>query len=103
MIPTGFRLAASNAADTVHDRGAGVPVLSPGRCHPALTVLTLVELGESLAGPSAPGRTRTCDQVLRRHLLCPLSYGRSDEPSQVTGEDAYQTRPVLRRGFTATA
>src|SRR4051794_29016745 len=27
----------------------------------------------------APGRTRTCDQVLRRHLLYPLSYGRSTE------------------------
>src|SRR4051795_5299947 len=25
----------------------------------------------------APGRDRTCDQVLRRHLLYPLSYGRS--------------------------
>ncbi len=25
---------------------------------------------------SAPGRTRTCGQVLRRHLLYPLSYGR---------------------------
>jgi hypothetical protein len=25
---------------------------------------------------SAPGRNRTCDQVLRRHLLYPLSYGR---------------------------
>ena len=24
----------------------------------------------------APGRDRTCDQVLRRHLLYPLSYGR---------------------------
>lgn len=24
---------------------------------------------------SAPGRTRTCGQVLRRHLLYPLSYG----------------------------
>jgi hypothetical protein len=24
----------------------------------------------------APGRTRTCDQMLRRHLLYPLSYGR---------------------------
>jgi hypothetical protein len=24
----------------------------------------------------APGRIRTCDQVLRRHLLYPLSYGR---------------------------
>ena len=23
----------------------------------------------------APGRTRTCGQVLRRHLLYPLSYG----------------------------
>jgi hypothetical protein len=24
----------------------------------------------------APGRDRTCDQVLRRHSLYPLSYGR---------------------------
>src|SRR3954453_8667061 len=28
------------------------------------------------AGGGAPGRTRTCGQVLRRHLLYPLSYGR---------------------------
>src|SRR3954452_631521 len=28
-------------------------------------------------GHGAPGRDRTCDQVLRRHLLYPLSYGRS--------------------------
>ena len=27
------------------------------------------------SGVSAPGRTRTCGQVLRRHLLYPLSYG----------------------------
>ena len=26
---------------------------------------------------SAPGRTRTCDQPLRRRLLYPLSYGGS--------------------------
>ncbi len=29
---------------------------------------------------SAPGRIRTCDQVLRRHLLYPLSYGRRQCP-----------------------
>lgn len=28
-----------------------------------------------MGGRSAPGRTRTCGQVLRRHLLYPLSYG----------------------------
>jgi hypothetical protein len=27
----------------------------------------------------APGRTRTCGQVLRRHLLYPLSYGGGTE------------------------
>ena len=29
-----------------------------------------------LRGSGAPGRTRTCDPLLRRQLLCPLSYGR---------------------------
>jgi hypothetical protein len=32
---------------------------------------------EALTRRGAPGRDRTCDQVLRRHLLYPLSYGRS--------------------------
>lgn len=31
--------------------------------------------GPCTARRSAPGRTRTCGQVLRRHLLYPLSYG----------------------------
>ena len=34
----------------------------------------------------APGRDRTCDQVLRRHLLYPLSYGRSS-PIIAPGRD----------------
>ena len=29
-----------------------------------------------LAALDAPGRNRTCDLVLRRHALYPLSYGR---------------------------
>jgi hypothetical protein len=42
------------------------------------------------AGPGgAPGRNRTCDQVLRRHLLYPLSYGRG-EPWQVTVDGPYR-------------
>ena len=36
-----------------------------------------VVLRERLRAMGAPGRDRTCDQVLRRHLLYPLSYGRS--------------------------
>ena len=31
----------------------------------------------------APGRDRTCDQVLRRHLLYPLSYGRSTHDHRI--------------------
>src|SRR5215212_8045305 len=47
----------------------------------------------------APGRTRTCDQVLRRHLLCPLSYGRADEPWQITLDGPYGNH-VCASGFT---
>jgi len=38
--------------------------------------LSSCEISSQVRGKSAPGRTRTCDQVLRRHLLYPLSYGR---------------------------
>ena len=36
----------------------------------------------------APGRDRTCDQVLRRHLLYPLSYGRSGSDHRTPGVPA---------------
>ena len=54
----------------------------------------------------APGRTRTCDQVLRRHLLCPLSYGRADEPWQITVDGPYDDRWLgesVHRDYPASA
>ena len=53
-------------------------MLSRTAVNAALTVFTLVVASVGVqVGAGAPGRTRTCGQVLRRHLLCPLSYGRS--------------------------
>jgi UDP-glucose 6-dehydrogenase len=40
----------------------------------AVHAASMTEVGHDVG---APGRDRTCDQVLRRHLLYPLSYGRS--------------------------
>jgi hypothetical protein len=39
--------------------------------------LTVDGPARTVPAGGAPGRDRTCDQVLRRHLLYPLSYGRS--------------------------
>src|SRR6476659_7485487 len=41
----------------------------------------------------APGRDRTCDQVLRRHLLYPLSYGRSAPMISSAGSTGPPARP----------
>jgi hypothetical protein len=49
----------------------------------------------SSEGLCAPGRTRTCGQVLRRHLLYPLSYGRA-EPWQVTVDGPYRGAGAAR-------
>ena len=82
-------------------------MLSPTAVNVASTVfLPVVVVACVQVGWGAPGRTRTCDQVLRRHLLYPLSYGRWDEPWQVTVNDPYCSQPaftaitqVAHRGF----
>lgn len=51
--------------------------VNPGDRQPGATVPHLPAEFDDRAPGSAPGRDRTCDQVLRRHLLYPLSYGRS--------------------------
>src|SRR5699024_6757856 len=43
---------------------------------------------------SAPGRIRTCDQVLRRHLLYPLSYGRWPAPRAYRSKDCGEPHDV---------
>jgi hypothetical protein len=50
-------------------------------------------------GPAggAPGRDRTCDQVLRRHLLYPLSYGRSGSDHRTPAVQVGSARRGRRR------
>src|SRR3954468_7680006 len=46
------------------------------------------------ARAGAPGRDRTCDQVLRRHLLYPLSYGRSATDHRIHRARGIRAAPV---------
>jgi hypothetical protein len=59
----GRRIGPAGAANSGPDTGLDLRESPPTRT------------GGGLAGGGAPGRTRTCGQVLRRHLLYPLSYG----------------------------
>lgn len=47
--------------------------------------------GRTSIGKSAPGRTRTCGQALRRRLLYPLSYG-----GRMVASVAWSPRRVVR-------
>jgi hypothetical protein len=53
----------------IHLTGGATAVLEGWR------ILT-IDVDMRFALNSAPGRIRTCDPVLRRHVLYPLSYGR---------------------------
>ena len=55
------------------------------------------DLGRKLC---APGRTRTCDRLLRRQLLYPLSYGR---PRTIVHAGQGCTCPLTSTGINANS
>ena len=72
-------MSKRSKADEAGEADAGVGLSSAFGCR--LTVLRAIgdtsHRAEPLARLGAPGRTRTCDPLLRRQPLCPLSYGRA--------------------------
>ncbi len=74
--PCPFDTRAGRAVDAgVRERRDGAWRRRGGSQAPRRTPGVGLLAGSGTSGGGAPGRNRTCDQVLRRHLLYPLSYG----------------------------